>query len=188
VWVGLLGVLFAVGAIIAIFALRDDNGGSTTTVTTTVTSGSTVTTETTATVTTQPPVVEVPDLTGETQLSSVTNLQDAKLVPNTFPVRSTQQRGTVVAQNPQGGQIAEGSPVRLNISIGNGDVPEATVPDVTGVQQDDARLTLAQAKLCMRTLSRSAPSATQAGDVISQSPAAGASVSQFVQVTIYVAE
>jgi hypothetical protein len=182
VWVVALGLVLAAGVIIAIVVVRSNDSSSTVTVTT----GSTATTSTTATVTTQPPLSDVPDVGGETQISAVTTVQDAGLVPNTYPVPSSQQRGTVVAQNPSGGQLQEGGAVRLNISTGTTDTPEASVPDVTGPAADDARLTLARAKMCMRTLTRPAPSSDAVGTVLAQSPSAGASVSQFAQVTIYV--
>jgi serine/threonine-protein kinase len=174
-----LGLLLAAGVILAIVLVNnDDNSASTVTVTST--------TATTGTVTTQPQLVDVPDVRGDTQLSSVSTLQDGGLYANTFPVRGDQQRGTVVAQNPTGGRLAEGSPVRLNVSIGNGDTPEVGVPDVAGSQADDARLSLARSKLCMRTLTQTASSPDEVGTVLTQSPSAGASSSQFAQVTIYV--
>jgi PASTA domain len=188
VWVALFAILVAAGVIIAIVAFRNSsNNASTTTVT--VTSGSTVTatTQVTTTVTTQPKLVKVPSVSGQTQINAIDSTQSAGLVPNSYPVSSPQQRGTVVAQSPAGGgQVTQGSAVRLNVSTGTGQRPSVSIPDVTGPQAGNARLTLARAKLCVRTLTRQASSSSQVGTVVAQSPSAGASVQQYAQVTIYV--
>jgi PASTA domain-containing protein len=188
VWVALFAILVAAGVLIAIVAFRNSSNSSSTT-TVTVTSGSTVTTTATATttVTTQPKLVKVPSVSGQTQINAIDSAQSAGLVPNSYPVSSRQQRGTVVAQSPAGGgQVTQGSAVRLNVSSGTGQRPTVSIPDVTGPQAGNARMTLARAKLCVRTLTRTAPSSNQAGDVVAQSPSAGTSVQQYAQVTIYV--
>ncbi len=190
VWVALFAILVAAGVIIAIVAFRNSsNNASTTTVT--VTSGSTVTTtattQVTTTVTTQPKLVQAPSVSGQTQIAAIDAVQSAGLVPNSYPVSSQQQRGTVVAQSPAGGgQVTEGSAVRLNVSTGTGQRPTVSIPDVTGPAAEDARLTVARAKLCVRTLTRKASSSSQVGNVVAQSPSAGSSVQQYAQITIYV--
>jgi eukaryotic-like serine/threonine-protein kinase len=182
--VALFAILIAAGVIIAIVVFRNHNSSASTT-TVTVTTGSTVTDTATTTVTTQPKLVKVPSVSGQTQLNAIQSLQSAGLVPNSYPV-SSQQRGTVVAQSPAGGgQLTEGQAVRLNVSSGTGTRPAVTIPDVTGPKADDARLTLARAKLCVRTATRNA-SSTQVGTVVAQSPSAGASAQQYAQVSIYV--
>ena len=45
-------------------------------------------------------------------------LSTAKLEANVVEVPSTEVAGTVVAQNPVGGQAREGSTVRLNVAQG----------------------------------------------------------------------
>jgi beta-lactam-binding protein with PASTA domain len=57
---------------------------------------------------------------------------------------------------------------------------------VTGPQVNDARLTLARAKLCVLTLTRKATTSSQVGNVVAQSPSSGTTVQQYAQVTIYV--
>ena len=192
--IALLAVLVAAGIIIAIFALRDDdnkNANRTVTVTTQPTTATTGTTETTTTTqtTTQVKIVQVPDVTGETQINAGTTVQDAGFVPNTYPVPSVENPGTVVAQNPTGGvDLSQSQPVRLNISVGQGQRPTVSVPDVTGPRANDARLTLWRAKLTVLTMPRSAPDASSVGQVLTQQPSAGTSVQQFAQVTIFVGE
>jgi serine/threonine-protein kinase len=189
-WLALLAILLAAGVLIAYVAFRNDRGNaSTTTVTLTRGTGvtTTVTTQQTTTVTTQPKLVNVPSVSGQTQIAAITSVQSAGFVPNSYPVPSSQQRGTVVAQNPAaGGQLQEGQPVRLNVSTGTGSRPTVSIPTVTGQQASDARLALARAKLCVLTSTRKASSASQVGRVVAQSPAAGTSVQWFAQVTIYV--
>jgi beta-lactam-binding protein with PASTA domain len=195
-WLGLalLGVLAAAGVIIAIFALRNnDNNTTTVTITRrtlppTSTSTTTQTTSTTSTTTTtQAKVVSVPNVVGETQVQAGGTVQDLGLVPQTAPVPSTQQRGTVVAQNPKGGSdLTTGQDVRLNISVGTGSRPSVQVPDVTGLSADDARKKLWSVKLTVATLPTSSPSSQSAGNVVSQQPSAGVSVQLFSRVTINV--
>ena len=122
-----------------------------------------------------------------TRTAAIDAVQSGGLVPNSYPVSSQQQRGTVVAQSPTGGgQVTQGSAVRLNVSSGTGQRPSVAIPNVTGPQAGDARLTLARAKLCVRTLTRKATTSSQVGNVVGQAPASGTSVQQYAQVTIYV--
>jgi serine/threonine-protein kinase len=179
--VAILGLVLAAGVVLAIVLIRNDDDGGSSGSTVTVTTGST------STVTTQPQLVSVPDVGGETQISAVGTVQDAQLVPNTYPVRGEQQRGVVVAQSPSAGSDAQqGSGIRLNVSTGTGDTGTTTVPGVIGSDADDARLTLARGKLCVRTLTRTASSPGDVGNVVGQSPSSGTNVAQYAQVTIYV--
>jgi hypothetical protein len=188
IWLALLAILVVAGVLIAYFAFRNDNNSATTV---TVTAGTavttTVTTQQTTTVTTQPKLAQVPSVSGQTQIAAIDSVQAAGLVPNSYPVSSSRQRGTVVAQNPSGGgQLQAGQAVRLNVSTGTGQRPTVTVPDVTGQQASDGRLTLARAKLCILSSTRKATTASQAGTIVAESPSPGTSVQQFAQVTIYV--
>jgi hypothetical protein len=195
-WVGLLAVLVAAGVLIAYFAFRDDDDEPTgvTTVTTQLETEAALQPETqtetvteTETVITQPETVDVPDVIGQTQLEAGETVQEAGLVPDTYPVPSELQRGSVVSQNPPAGtELDEGEVVRLNISVGGGPRPSVQVPDVTGPPADESRVALWRAKLCVRTLTRDAPSQEEVGEVLAQQPSPGASVQQYAQVTIYV--
>ena len=98
-----LAILLAAGIVIAYFAFRNNNTSATTV---TVTAGTgvttTVTTQLTTTVTTQPKLVNVPSVSGQSQISAIDSVQSG-LIPNSYPVSSSQQRGTVVAQSPSSG-------------------------------------------------------------------------------------
>jgi beta-lactam-binding protein with PASTA domain len=71
--------------------------------------------------------VSVPNVVGQSQAQAVSALQQAGLKATTAQVPSKQPAGTVVAQNPPGGQkVSKGSPVRLNISKGPATSPTTT--------------------------------------------------------------
>ena len=62
--------------------------------------------------------VDVPSVVGLAQADATAQVKAAGLVANVVPVPSDQPAGTVVAQNPTGGQADRGSNVRLNVSSG----------------------------------------------------------------------
>jgi serine/threonine-protein kinase len=63
-------------------------------------------------------MVTVPNVVGMPRAEAEAQLSTAKLEANVVEVPSTQPAGTVVAQNPVGGQAREGSTVRLNVAQG----------------------------------------------------------------------
>ena len=63
-------------------------------------------------------LVEVPNVVGLSRGEAEAELSSAKLEANVVEVPSDQPEGSVVAQNPVGGQLREGSAVRLNVSAG----------------------------------------------------------------------
>lgn len=63
-------------------------------------------------------LVEVPNVVGLSRGEAEAELSSAKLEANVVEVPSDQPEGSVVAQNPVGGQLREGSSVRLNVSAG----------------------------------------------------------------------
>jgi serine/threonine-protein kinase len=106
-------------------------------------------------------LVTVPDTVGQSRDDALAAIRGAGLKPKAFTVASSQTKGTVVAQNPQGGKrVPGGSTVRLNVSSGStAAVPPpppppapskpatVTVPDVTGQQQNIAQKQLNAAGL-----------------------------------------
>jgi serine/threonine-protein kinase len=62
--------------------------------------------------------VDVPSVVGLDQTDATAQVKAAGLAANVVPVPSDQPAGTVVAQNPTGGQADRGSNVRLNVSSG----------------------------------------------------------------------
>ena len=63
-------------------------------------------------------LVDVPSLVGLTRAEADAQLSDAGLEANVFEVPSIEPAGTVVAQNPVGGQLRQGQAVRINVSTG----------------------------------------------------------------------
>ena len=63
-------------------------------------------------------MVTVPNVVGMSRAEAEAQLSTAKLEANVVEVPSTEVAGTVVAQNPVGGQAREGSAVRLNVAQG----------------------------------------------------------------------
>jgi serine/threonine-protein kinase len=63
-------------------------------------------------------MVDVPNVVGLPRSEAEAELSSAGLEANIFEVPSIEPEGTVVAQNPTGGQLREGSSVRLNVSSG----------------------------------------------------------------------
>jgi PASTA domain len=201
-WLLALGlvVLGIVGGAFAYQAYQDDDddGPEVATVTTSATdtaggtTGATTTTETTTTETTttteEPPEpVPVPDVVGQSTVEGGAAIEAEGLVADSYPVASTETRGTVVAQRPAGGtQLPEGETVRMNVALGGGSRETREVPDVTGPTASNARDTLRRAGLTVRTLYREPPSPEEVGEVLTQDPAPGTSAPDLAQVTIYV--
>lgn len=63
-------------------------------------------------------LVNVPDVTGQQRSAAESQLTQLGLKANVVSVPSDEPTGTVVAQNPTGGQLRQGAGVRLNVSIG----------------------------------------------------------------------
>ncbi len=64
-------------------------------------------------------LVEVPNLVGLPRAEAESRLSTARLAANVVEVPSAEPVGTVVAQNPPGGQLRQGKAVRLNVSRGS---------------------------------------------------------------------
>jgi beta-lactam-binding protein with PASTA domain len=77
-------------------------------------------------------VVIVPNVVGQTLGEAETQLAKAGLTGALqFRVQSAQPAGTVVAQNPPGGQARQGSKVELNVSRGAATTPSTTAAATT---------------------------------------------------------
>ncbi len=63
-------------------------------------------------------LVEVPNVVGMTRGQAEAELSNARLEANVVEVPSDEPVGTVVAQNPVGGQVQQGTAIRLNVSAG----------------------------------------------------------------------
>ncbi|HEY7134034.1 MAG TPA: Stk1 family PASTA domain-containing Ser/Thr kinase [Acidimicrobiia bacterium] len=131
-----------------------------------------------------PAPVNVPDVTGQDQVSATQTLNNAG-----FSVRSRNQASTTVpsgnvitTQPAPGSQEAKGSTVTLIVSSG----PQtATVPNVLGQSQSDATASLQGAGFQVSVLT-AASSPSNSGLVIAQSPLPNATAPQGSTVTITV--
>ena len=87
---------------------------------------------TTSTVSTTARQVAVPDVVGTTSSEATATLRDAGLAANLVSVPSDRSPGTVIAQNPSaGGEVAEGSTVRLNVAEAAKPAPATTEKTTT---------------------------------------------------------
>jgi eukaryotic-like serine/threonine-protein kinase len=133
-------------------------------------------------VSTGPPMTEVPDVVGDNVDDAIAALAGADLKVNRQNVFSEQPVGTVIAQDPKGGQRVEvGTQVRINVSQG---VRPTTVPPVVGDPFETAQSKLEAAGFKVRRLD--VDSTEPAGTVVDQDPDANATASPGSTVTLRV--
>jgi serine/threonine-protein kinase len=128
--------------------------------------------------------IEVPNVIGQDQASAEAILTDAGLVPNAIVVESDEPQGIVVGQSPNGGVVPKGTEVEIDISAGP--PPVATVPGVTGLDEDTAAQTLRDAGLDVDVVDQPVLDDTQDGIVLDQDPPEGSEVDPGTTVTILV--
>jgi serine/threonine-protein kinase len=162
--------------------------GATTTRSATTTAGTTSGGTTTGGTTTAPSATAgVPNAVGQDAASGAGQVEAAGFVAETDPVSAAGTPGSIVQEDPAAGtQAGAGSIVRLSVAVGS-NRPAQNVPDVTGRKAGAARAALLDATLTVKTEYEKGPAA-KAGSVLTQSPAAGASVPAYTQVTIVVGE
>jgi serine/threonine-protein kinase len=131
--------------------------------------------------------VEVPDVVGDDYVEAGATIDGIDLIADSFPVESGEPRGTVVAQDPAAGtELPPGGHVGLAVSLGPGERPTGTVPDLTGPNEVDARATARESGFTVRTIDRPAPTPEERGEVILQRPAAGSTVPILTQIRLFV--
>jgi serine/threonine-protein kinase len=148
--------------------------------------------------------VAVPDLVGRPSAEAQASLKQLGFTYTIIVVPSDEPRGTVVSQDPQGGETAsQGSNVRLNVARGGGGGGAATtttatttqtstgatparvsVPNVVNTNQTTAQRRLQAAGLTSGV--RYVASTQPAGRVVAQSPAPGTSVRRGSRVQLSV--
>lgn len=100
----------------------------------------------------------MPDLVGARYPDAVGQALDGGLFPNSFPVESSRERGTVVDQHPAAGaQVALGATVRIDVSVGDGPEEERQVPDLTGLELPEALRACAEAGFTCRAVPAGGP-------------------------------
>ena len=123
-----------------------------------------------------PTMVEVPDVVGLPQADAEAAITDAGLAVGTVTTAAsdTVPVGDVISQHPAAGSsVPDGTTVDLVVSSG----PElVSVPNVVGMTQAAAEASITGAGLTVGSVTTAFSTTVPAGDVISQNPAAGASV------------
>jgi serine/threonine-protein kinase len=138
--------------------------------------------------------VAVPDVEGLTASEAVDLLRAAGLAPETRLVPSDEPAGTVVAQSPAAEEeVAAGTEVVLDVAAASSTQPPTTttpeqttvrVPSVVGMRAAAARERLRA--LGLRPTQRPIESPRPAGEVVRQSPGAGADLREGGVVTLRV--
>jgi serine/threonine-protein kinase len=148
------------------------------------TTGSTTTTPTT----TQAPVGRaIPNVVGLPQREALTRLQGAGFRVSSYPASSTRPRGAVVSQRPAGGTRAQpNSTVRIDVSLGSGPRPLRTVPDLTGMTEQEAKQRVVELGFTVRSVDRSVADPAQQDVVVDQKPVAGRRASAGSQIALVI--
>ncbi|MFD5428528.1 PASTA domain-containing protein [Streptomyces sp. NPDC127084] len=137
------------------------------------------------TVSTGGPKVEVPDVTYKPEEDATRILNDKGFNVETRRVESSHEAGTVLEQDPAGGETVDrGTVVTVTVSK---EPATARVPDLVGETLDDAEELLAQRGLRLGDTTE-VESSQKAGTVIKQSIAEGEEVKDGTAVDVQVAK
>jgi len=117
----------------------------------------------------------VPDVVGKTkdQASAAIKAAGLTLGNVTEEYSASVESGKVISSDPKAGKVIEHT-TKVSIVVSKGKEP-ATVPDVTGKSEDEAKKTLEDAGLKKGKVSKDYSDSVAKGRVISSSPIAGAS-------------
>ncbi len=137
----------------------------------------------------------VPDMTGKTIAEARSGLQDKGFqVTVRNENTSTQSKGLVViSQDPEGGSRAEaGTTITLIVGIAgeddttteDGEETEVTVPDVSGMDEEEATLTLIENGLSLGSVVEVSNEEVEAGLICNQTPAAGTTATAGTEVSL----
>jgi beta-lactam-binding protein with PASTA domain len=133
--------------------------------------------------------VTVPSVVGQTASDAGANLREAGLQARVVRVPSTEPAGTVVAQNPPAGsELQRSKVVRINVSSGTRATTGVEIPDVTSLDEEEARAELEAAGFVVRVERESVPDETMDGIVLRQDPPPGERDRRGAQVTITVGQ
>jgi beta-lactam-binding protein with PASTA domain len=131
-----------------------------------------------------PPKETVPDVVGQPVGEAVEDLRAAGLGSKQVEAFGDAEEGTVLKQEPAGGEkLREGAVVTLTVSKGPQPVE---VPDVVGTTSSEATAALRDAGLDVNIVP--VPSEEPAGTVVAQNPAAGAQAPKGSAVRLNVAQ
>ncbi len=133
--------------------------------------------------------VAVPNVTGMAQAAAAAALSGAGLAagPVSESYSATVPAGSVISQNPAAGTLVlPGAAVALEVSKGPAPAGDIPVPNLAGMTQAQAGAALTAAELSLGTVSEVYNATVPAGQVISQSPAAGVEVAAGTAVNLTV--
>ncbi|SNX66317.1 serine/threonine-protein kinase [Streptomyces sp. TLI_55] len=137
------------------------------------------------TVSTGAPKVEVPDVTDKDEDDASRILRDKGFKVKLRHVESGDDAGTVLKQDPDGGEKAEkGTEVTLTVAK---EAEKATVPDLTGSTVSEARELLAAQSLKLGSTTE-VESNAESGTVVEQSTASGKEVTPGTTIDVKVAK
>lgn len=131
-----------------------------------------------------PGVVAVPNVVGATLEEAKRALEEAKLIVRVLEAASdTVPAGSVIAQSPSAGvELKPGSTVEITVSTGQ---EQGAVPNVVGMDLTNAENTLIAAEMTLGAVTEEANDAP-AGQVVAQSPEAGAAAPAGTAVAVIV--
>jgi hypothetical protein len=134
-----------------------------------------------------PASVAVPNVVGLTQAAAAMAITGAGLAVGAVTTQSSAMlaSGDVISESPAAGaSVASGTAVSLVVSTGP--APAVTVPNVVGLAQAAAMTSITGAGLAVGAVTMQSSTTVVAGAVISENPAAGASVAPGSTVTLVV--
>lgn len=132
--------------------------------------------------------IDVPDVMGKTAEEAQLAIEQAGFkvgeVKNVYD--DSAEPGTVVGQNPKGGEKAEkGSKINIDVSQGS---EEIEVPDVSGMSLDDARKAITVAGFSVGETTKEYSDSVEENKVMKQTPAAGTMAAQGSKVDLVISQ
>ena len=117
----------------------------------------------------------VPDVVGKTKDQATAAIKAAGLTPGdvTEEYSASVDSGKIISSAPKAGKVIKHSE-KVSLVVSKGKEP-TTIPDVTGLSEDEAKKALEDAGLKKGKVSKSYSDSVAKGNVISSSPIAGAS-------------
>jgi serine/threonine-protein kinase len=131
--------------------------------------------------------VAVPDLVGQTASYAESKLEESELRGDRQPdaYSDTVSSGSIISQDPVAGtEIERDSTVKYVVSKGSEPPGDVIVPNLEGMTQSEAQSSLNGEGLVLGSVSEDYSDTVPAGRVISQSPAAGQTISEGSTVNI----
>jgi beta-lactam-binding protein with PASTA domain len=131
----------------------------------------------------------VPDVVGKVEAAAKTAITGAGLAVGTITTATSETvaAGNVISQNPTAGVLAvKGSAVALVISLGKTPEEKVNVPNVVGKTEAAAKDVITGAGLATGRVNTEYSETVAAGNVVSQNPTSGTSVSKGSSVTLVI--